>query len=187
MAASIFLDEPNRNIYASASPSRPVLRLQSHFSTCDWSIGNTVDNDAGDPIYVLHRWFCRNSSIAKLERTWASRASVEHGGNWYSLGIQSRSKIMDTFLIFSVKILLESRALHPLFVLSGTTTFPIMKRQVQKFAISASSNHITSSLMKQFIPWCIFAPPSVIPIHWHKQWEGMRQNGCQCMPINYIK
>ena len=116
MVVLIFVVQQNKNISASAR-TRPVLMVQSHFlraPPCDYGVGTTIRKGQGGPIHVLHRRFRRNSSIAKLERTGRRElplSSAAIGTVWVSkIGVE----IIDTFLNFSVKILLEDRALHPL-------------------------------------------------------------------------
>ena len=66
-------------------------------------------------IYVLHRQFCCNGSITKLEITWRRELPL----SWAAIGTVLLSKvgieIIDIFMDFSGKILIEG-VLHPLLI-----------------------------------------------------------------------
>ncbi len=94
--------EPIKNISASASV-RPVLMPQSHSLSVlprDWGIETTIAKDAQVQI--------RNDIVEFIamvqSQNWKGRVDESLfllGGNWHSLGIQSRSRINRYFFGFN--------------------------------------------------------------------------------------
>ena len=117
MVVLIFVDKLNHNICKSARTS-PVLMAQFYFlstSHRNW-LGHRSHNrkmcrgsNLGSASLISSWWLNR-----KIWEDWSTRSFVDFSGNlYYSLDIQSRSRINRSFFDIAEKILINNGALYP--------------------------------------------------------------------------